>query len=304
MSKVIAPWFYGVFFLISVACLGIYKTGFLPELAGFLFKEVGFAGLVALALVFSIEKFSRKQHEEAAHQLMESINNNIFKAIYHRYIPPSVFQEVEDCLLNCDVVRKGYTIEYTLSHLTKEQEQKSTHGDHLSCDIFTKYRLVNVKKTKITQTIMFAIETPIDPEFSSDTEITAVSISNKELSRQEIIDNTTINGDEHLFTYDVEIEPRAEVDITMQGKTIKKQTDVEVFSSKLPSDGVTLNVCFAHDLEIFAKANNSKKFVLKTSPVNKKIWVLDGGVFPHQSFVFWWKPKETLTESAANENDK
>ncbi len=93
-------WVYLTIFCISLLFLVIsahYHSEW-PVLSPF-FKELGVAGVIALILVFTIEKFTRQRHEKAANTLVEKINNNLFHAIYKRYIPEEVFSEVEKSLL-------------------------------------------------------------------------------------------------------------------------------------------------------------------------------------------------------------
>ena len=116
-EDLIAGWVYGVVGLVSVVLL---LVGHLVEtdyatFAIFL-KELAFAGMIALILIGTIERFNRRRHERAANALVERINKNLFHAIYERYIPHAVFNEVEKGLLRSNVFRQehGSTTRWSL----------------------------------------------------------------------------------------------------------------------------------------------------------------------------------------------
>ena len=65
---------------------------------------------------------------------------------------------------------------------------------------------------------------------------------------------------------------------------------MEVWSTRIPSDGLTLSVRHPTNLQVDATANHSQKLDPLLSQPNIHKWKLDHGMFPFQSVVFWWKP--------------
>ena len=103
--------------------------------------------------------------------------------------------------------------------------------------------------------------------------------------------------DQHvIFRHDVDIPAGAKVDIRTRSVLIKKKTDAEIWCSRLPSDGLTLTVSTpTKGLTVKASANHSEALQQKLdNPVTRK-WVLDFGIFPYQSIIFFWQPSATTT---------
>jgi hypothetical protein len=85
-----------------------------------LLHELGFAGVVSVILIFTIEKFSRERHKLAAETLLDRINQDLFRAIYKRYIPEAVFEEVEKCIMMGSVYRESHELDYTIDAFAED----------------------------------------------------------------------------------------------------------------------------------------------------------------------------------------
>ena len=156
---------YGVVFLLSLVCLllsVIFQSDW-PVVAPFL-KEMGFAGIISLIVIFTVERFSRKRHEIAADALVEKINHNLFHAIYNRYIPDAVFVEVEKCLMNSRVFRTGHELNYTIDNF-EENPQGVDCTKHVKCLAQSRYTLHNVTGGEIEHPITLTLERPIEPRW-------------------------------------------------------------------------------------------------------------------------------------------
>ena len=112
-----------------------------PE-SSFFVKELGFAGVIALIIIFTLAKFIREKHMIAAQHLIEKINFDLFHAIYTKHVPEKVFHEVEKCLLKSNVYRKDHEINYTLQRVSTVDDAVDP-PNHLQCLAQTSYKLVN-----------------------------------------------------------------------------------------------------------------------------------------------------------------
>jgi len=133
LSFYIAVFLFGVVF---IAVSKIFDLGLLSVML----KELGFALIIAIILIFTVERVSRKNHEEAADRLVEKINKNLFNAIYKRYIPNEVFAEVEAALLKSDVLRDKYEVNYALAEIDHKQFPNLEESDidtHLHCTLLS-----------------------------------------------------------------------------------------------------------------------------------------------------------------------
>ena len=260
----------------------------------FFLSELGIAGIVALIIIFTIDRFTRVRHENAANDLIRRMNKDLFHAIYNRYIPTSVFGEVEECLLKSNVLRTEYAIDYSLNEITVAEAEE--HGisvadreSHLFCGVFSKYRLNNLSDKLHVHTMEMHLEIPIDENMQRFVRVDGVRADGKDLSEKEITESCSKTSTHLVFKYDVQIPPNGHMDVSTNCHSIKRKTDMEVWSSRLPSDGLILRVITQGDVNVSATANHSQALTKETINNGKvMIWQLNYGIFPFQSIIFWW----------------
>jgi hypothetical protein len=83
---------YFVVFAVSVISMLVshkFLPGY-PDVATFT-KELGFAGIIALIIIFTVERHTRSSHQKAANALIRDINKDLFHAIYNRSHESGVF---------------------------------------------------------------------------------------------------------------------------------------------------------------------------------------------------------------------
>lgn len=257
-------------------------------------KDAGLALTIATILVFTVENITRERHEKAAELTVSLINENLFKAIYQRYIPATVFSEVEKCLLTSDVLRTKYEIDYSLEYINDEKARElaitqQDQDSHMLCDVFTTFTLKNITDKPIKQPITVQLELPIDDNLKPLVGIDTVSIGDKPLNESIIKGNTETTDTHSVFSDEVSIPPDGAVKVTMNCHSVKRKTDMEVWASRLPSEGLTLRVSAPKDVQVHATANHSQKLTEDSSNQGRSIWTIDHGIFPYQSIIFWWK---------------
>lgn len=277
--------------LILIANLTVGKD----TVAYYLCKEVGFALVVSVVLIFTIERFTRERHQAAADELMETINKNLFYAIYKRYIPEKVFEEIEKSVMESDVIRCKHELDYTIMTLESEPS-----GDYVNCLAQTSYELHSVVDAKINHNVVVRLEVPVDRQWTTGCYIEEIKVDGKIYSREELEKpKFTKRSDEHvILTLPIEIGPKSVVRINTKSRIVKKTTDVELWCSRIPSDGLKLTVSTpTRVFNVHASANHSQALeVVMDNEVTKK-WDLPHGIFPYQSIMFWWKPKMTGTNT-------
>lgn len=295
-EDLIAWWVYVVVGLVSLLLLsgGHQIEKEYPTIAIFM-KELAFAGVIALILIGTIERFSRARHQRAADALVERININLFHAIYERYIPHVVFSEVEKALLRSNVLRKDHEVYYTLEPLNNDDDRKAGPpcDKYIKCIIQANYKLKNITARPITHTVKLNLERPSDKDFVGRCKITDVSIDNIALTADKIEDQTTLTPIQICFKHDVAIKPEETILVSTRAELVKRSLDQEIWTSMLPSDGFKLSVTVPmKNLEVQAHALHMEEVETIMSNEVTKVWKLPYGMFPFQSVVFWWHPKQ------------
>ncbi|MGO3422828.1 MAG: hypothetical protein ACTIMZ_10275 [Pseudoalteromonas distincta] len=251
--------------------------------------SVASAMIAGVILSVTVERLSSEQRESETRQAIVDIKKNLFRAIYSRSLPDVIFNEVQESLLNSNVVRRKYTIDYIIKPLKVNASEPECH-DHFLCSVSSAYELENITNKVINHKVHFGLEASVDSKYSRHTKITsfrcdgkAQDCENKDDDRQVSIETT------------VEIKPGHKILVNMQGQLVKRDTDSELWSSLIPSDGVSLRVTSQIDgLDIDAKINNSQDLTVITFDKEAGVyhWDHTNGIFPYQSIVFWWSKRE------------
>ena len=256
-------------------------------------KELAFAGVIALILIVTIERFNRRRHELAADALVKRISDNLFHAIYERYVPPAVFKEVEKALLRANVFRQEHKVYYTLDILDDPVLVGPPCGKYIRCKAQASYPLTNITGIPIVHPVKLNIERPPEREFIEHCKIVKVEINGRSLSPEEIRTNTTGTDIQICFRYDVSIKPGEKIQVYTDAELVKRDLDQEIWTSMLPSDGIELTVTVpAKNLEIKAHALHMEEVKVIQKNDSTTVWSLKHGMFPFQSVVFWWCPRQ------------
>ena len=298
---------YLVIFVVSILFVAagllikyLYKDAddFWSLMAPFFLSELGIAGIIALVIISTIEKFTKKRHEKAANKLISRMNINLFHAIYGRYIPSKIFEEVEKCLLNSRVLRTDYSIDYSLNYITDDEarEHQITPQDkdnHLFCGVFSRYKLTNASARYVKHLVEIHLELPIDKSMKRFIRVDNVKINDVAIDEKVITDSCRYTDQHLIFSHPVRIPQGGEVSVSMNCHTIKRKLDAEVWASRIPSDGLILRVTMPEGLHVKATANHSEPLEMDSIDNGKThIWQLNHGIFPFQSVIFWWKATE------------
>src|SRR5580692_8885371 len=141
LAKTPEPWNYRPMvylgtILISIFFLGLgyfakpiadnAKSSHFWEITSHLLNEVGIAGLIAMVLVFTIDRVTRKESVELAefHQQKlkdiaekneESIKTNVFHYVFAQSLPNDIIAEIRDQLLCHNFVRHDLHVHYKIN---------------------------------------------------------------------------------------------------------------------------------------------------------------------------------------------
>ena len=256
---------------------------------------IGSSFIIATVMIYSVEAASKHRQEKSAEKVTEKISKDVFQAIYKRYIPSSIFKEVEACLLSCDISREDFTIDCRLlevdADLHRDVELPDNLDKYFSLFSHNTYKLINNTDRTITHTICTFVEMPIDERLFPLVAIQRVRIDGYELSKEEIQSGTIAKADKSAlgFKRDVVMAPGASFNVSISYRTIKQKVDMEVWSTREPTDRLKLKVQAPNGVEIQATANHSQELEgLPGGLPGCFEWNLCHGIFPHQSVIFWW----------------
>ncbi|MDD5299429.1 MAG: hypothetical protein PHD65_02935 [Gallionella sp.] len=300
-----SPFEKSVYVILGLASIGSLSIGkflhinsegasqsFWAHFSELFFTEVGIAGFVALALIATIERFTRDKHERAADSLIERIKTNLFHAIYRRHIPQEIFEEVEHCLLTKNVIRRNYIVNFWLREITameaaNEGITQDDMNNHLFCELSPTYELENISEGRTATDICVSLERPIDENLLKFVRIESVKVDGVPVD----ISNSCEFTSTHVqLKHEISIPAKSKTKIAIRAHTIKRKTDSEIWASILPSDGIKLEVSAPKSISVHAYANHSKKLTYESFEGGMRhVWELEHGIFPYQSVIFWWK---------------
>lgn len=257
------------------------------------YPELGTALMIAAFLAATLEYQAMKRREQEVKEDREEIKTEVLRAVYKRYISPSVFSEVENRLLKSNIIRRQYAVTYTLSHLA-QQPKKTACKRYINCVAQTSFSVVNTTRYPITHIVKFYLELPLDRSLVKYIKMVSVIIDGKSISEEDLALHTkpTEAGDQLCFEYPQRIPPEGCINVTMKANLVKMSTDQEVWTSGSPSEGIDLTVNFPKGFDVNAKAHHSQSLVLKQYDPQMKRWSLEHGIFPHQGVSFWWHPHD------------
>ncbi|MDB5935651.1 MAG: hypothetical protein JWQ01_2995 [Massilia sp.] len=284
-----------ILLLIAVLVLVLYHNHVLSnwfiDPYPLLLKELAFAIIIAVILIYTIEKANRASHERAADALIGKINVDLFHAIYKRTIPPAVFAEVEKCLLRSRVYREDYRLIYTLNKLDGVE-------GYLRCTAESNYIIKNITDASVEHTVKLLVEMPIEKDMTKYCSIESIEIDGRRLSQDEVKKNLEADTELQMnFSQKIEIPAGASVTVKTRALLVKRLVDEEIWRCVLPSSGIKLQVVTpASDLRVSAVAFHSEKFLRTYGEDNEggtfHSWELNYGIFPHQAIAFFWRPAD------------
>jgi len=259
-------------------------------------KELGIAFFIALIISIAIERAARTEFDKTIKQRVTEIQENVFKSTFSRNIPKALIDEVENLVLRADFIRRDHRTTYRLSIRSARAINPAIVNDFnvVFIDKTTFYVVKNVSGVRKDFSVKVGIEKPPIEELKNYVSIDQVRIRDQELTPEMIR-----GGDMDLqdafknFEHTVRnIEPNQEVTVLTKCTVIKMLTDVEIWRSLLPSDGMHLTVQFPPGTGAFGASSLHRAEVSKLvsdDAAGYHEWKLDQAVLPHQGIVFWWK---------------
>jgi len=258
-------------------------------------EGLGSSFIIATIMIYTVEVASRRRQEESAHAITDRIAKDVFQAIYKKYIPTAIFKEVEDCLLHSNIHREDFTIDCKLETIEADRYPAhlvpENHDQYFSLHSHNYYKLINNTDQDITHEITTFVELPLDDRWFQFVNIKGVRINGIELDDDKIAHGTFTKADKSAlgFRHKVQLSPFAEITVSISYHTVKQKVDMEVWSTREPTNRLKLKVSAPENVTIQATSNHSTDLEsLKGGLPGCCEWNLNAGIFPHQSVIFWW----------------
>lgn len=273
----------------------------------YVIKDVGIAFIVSVVVLYAIEILTHRNKERATDKLVKDINKNLFGAIYNRYIPDIIFNEVERCLMANGVVRSNYRVVYTLK---KKNEGIDVPDGYYLCTLRSRYKLKNIAGGPVDEIVRARLELPIDDNLHKYVKFCKAKIDGQTLNESDIEKHSSSDKNNTTFSFKVTVPPEG-LEVDLQGQMLKKLTDQEVWTTSYPAEGLELIIISPLDCKVKAFANHSKSSQVEEDRENisddaqKYELKLNYGIIPFQSFVIWWSSDEssaTIDETPENNN--
>ena len=264
-------------------------------------SSLGTSLFAALTIYISLQILSEKLVEKKTIEIINAVKEDLFRAIYGRYISPSLFFEVERCLLKSDFIRKNTNLLLELNEqspqsfdnpegvqIDEELFQLAKDKGYLFCLHSISYDLVNTSSSKAIAPIKSVIELPLDLELAPIVRTLGISVNGKLVNKDKIQVFNDIKRDACVTLHSEEVEPEEKLQVKVESLLLKKETDVETWASVFPTETLNITIVHGSSYDANASANHADSLIEAQNTASMKQWVLDKGIFPYQSVVVWW----------------
>lgn len=263
-------------------------------------EEFGFACVIGCVIAYTIERVSRREFDRAVDSRINAIQRNVFRSTYGRNMTEGLVREVEKLILEANFLRHGHRITYHLSKCRARDLDPSDTTipdiDVVKTEVILWYDVENISTLPREYTLTLTVEKPPYEALKRFVEIDSLVVSGKEYSKEERTKFTSDKPGEVLLQTPVSIDSKKRISVRSSWKMIKLATDVELWRSFLPSDGMTLCVHFPEGTE--AKDANA---IHRTAVIPRHVgdvyceWAIEGPVLPQQGILFWWRCGDQTT---------
>lgn len=267
--------------------------------------------------VFVINRLDKKlaqEREEKLEDIQKAINVDVFDSLFKTLIPAEIFEVFKSDVISNKIVRKNANWIYDFRENGNNQEIELTQT--------IKYELHNVSHESVSDAIhatfdghglgngirravcMFEGQELASFHAKSDDVSRTPPNEDKTVTSEDgkVIITRTPNGHCNL-TINVTIPPGKKIDVTLVYLTLYDNFYVnDGYFTKYPMINATLTATFPkeYEFEIFQALSSEMQRTLNEE--NRSIYEVNGGILPHQGFIYSLKRKApSLTITSNNE---
>ncbi|MEH8015653.1 hypothetical protein MN202_00275 [Rheinheimera muenzenbergensis] len=259
-------------------------------------RELGVTAVVASIVGFTIEKFLKKRQFEASEQFREQLGKNVLSAVFKRFIPDTLYEEIKDSVLESTILKKDSVMTYEISFpqdVDLNDVKADLRKELVKVKITSEHVISNQGYTKRKFKVRYGVSCDLDKILADRVKIDYGQIGEIPMSDKELSDFTKkLDGNSGVgFEKEIELGPQDEIKVLFRSHTFRRKNDSEIWTTTTPADGMKLKIIAPQSIEIYGRG-------LHTKPVKKEICIhnenaftfnINAGVYPHQGFAFWWR---------------
>lgn len=299
------------------------KTHYGWELASHVANEVGVAGLIAMVLVFTIDRLTRKESTELAehHQQKmkeiadeneKAIRNNVFQYVFGHAFPEAVVAEIKAQLLHPCFLRHGQKVRHDLSPSPGRPE-------YLTLVTTMEFEVENISHKNQTYPLTWYIEEDPEPGLPEGCAFLYLDVKAPDGKPVLQCDEATLIRQtnrqvvpNHLcFKGQIPLPAKSRIKVVRRMRTTKRMAyDNDIFNTIDATTGLTVEVQLhnglSRELEVQAYTFHPEEFKEGNGHVPAQgvyCWHVANPLLPFQgAFVAWKKRRAPLGLSTAPGN--
>ena len=274
-------------FLASCVLIGAYAVGDHNNPSLLLSKEIGYAGLIAVLMIFTIEKYARDRHHESINKNMERLDElqralvkETLNSVYDRRLPSEARKAIEKLLLDPAIYREDLKLDISFKWIDGR--------DALQTEITWSYCLVNAAGQGVREHEIEASSEALDDE-------------PRTTNRTIWIDETPVKIGANVgyalkkaeTTGNVSITLREGARLNVKEKLIlsHKASGWEIFNNKLLTVGVKVHITHPADLvPSLILSTMSPPYTSLRTIEQRSEWSFDEVLLPGCTILLTWGP--------------
>lgn len=265
-----------------------------------LLKELGFALIIAWAVSYLIEQHAKRREHEAHEAARKQMASDVVHAVFGLQHLPAYVRTVVETTLQCRVIRKHYSADYTIEHLSVDEAKRLgvKRGRFVKLTQISSYTFNNVSPAPVKHAIKYALPVRAGTKLHDFAGITKIRIDGKEFSGKALDKAVTSKKDGFYKSYqwDRTIDPDKEIEVVVEAVSLKELSDTEVWGNYHATyEGMVMTVrSEVPEIATFGirclTATDSE--LVHETPGKTAQWKIEGPILPNDSVVFWWRSAE------------
>jgi protein-S-isoprenylcysteine O-methyltransferase Ste14 len=294
--------------LAQLAWTDAHSSVFNQKTLASLSKEVGFALLIAFFISTGIERQARERHERVEREARESeaeavsaaraeIARDVFHGVFGLQHDRGYVNTVIEHILQRPVVRENYSVEMTVSRLTKAEMALLKVGPkqfvkvHSVCE----YSFLNISTKEATFDVNFILPVRAGQRLRDFARVNTVRLDGIELPEAEITEaEQEPNGaPTKVYCWPRTLPKDGRISVLVSSTILKELSDNEVWRNMHPTIGgaefkLRMEV---PDMEVGIRNITAAKLIDRYAglPGGESAWTIDGPILPNESIVLWWQ---------------
>lgn len=237
-----------------------------------------------------LESEQRKKNEKELEKLRDSVNINVFDALFKTLIPQEIFDIVKSEIIENKSIRKK--AHWGLVFEVQDNKIKMTATTHYELHNISKHELENPVNIEIkplsssTQTVKLA-------KCISSQGNTIVEYNENDKSNNKNIEiQDLMNGDKKI-SYTVTVPPNDFITSTFEYYTIYDDKIYDCQHTRYPIIDLSIHAVFppGYEFDIYPSLSNELKLI--TEGPTHKTYKVEGGILPRQGIIYMLNKKQS-----------